>query len=105
MKPVVATLIFLLTIGVAFVLHSQAGGPMDKMSERDLGTQESSTAFQTLDGKLLKIDGEYYVIEDHSGNQKRLHVSKDTLLLTGPKQPGDPVRVEITKNGHAISIQ
>ena len=105
MKSMIALLIALLTFGFGAVLTSQAGTPMDKMTEKNLGTMPSSDTFRTLDGKLLKIDGEYYVIEDYEGREKRLHVSKETLMLNGPKQPGDSVRVEITKTGHAVSIQ
>jgi len=105
MKPTITILAFLLTVGFGALLHSQAGTPIEQMSETDLKAVPSSDAFQTLDGKLLKIEGEYYVIEDFTGKEKRLHVSKETLLLNGPKQPGDLVRVEITKSGHAISIQ
>ena len=105
MKPAITFFIFLLTIGFGALLNAQAGPAMDQVSERDLKAVPSSEAFQTLDGKLLKVDGDYYIIEDFTGKEKRLHVSKETMLLNGPKQPGDLVRVEVTKSGHAISIQ
>jgi hypothetical protein len=105
MKTTITILTFLLTLGFGALLNSQAGQKGDPMTETDLNTLPSSNAFQTLDGKLLKIDGEYYVIKEFDGNEKRLHVSKETVMLSGPKKPGDPVRAEITKSGHAISIQ
>ncbi len=105
MKNTIALLSFLLTIGFGALLHSQAGGPMDKMSEKTLNTDSKSSAFQTIDGKLLKIDGEFYVLEDSEGKERRVHVNKETLLLNGRKELGDTLRAQITQNGHAISIQ
>ena len=105
MKTTILILTFLLTLGFGALLNSQAGKLGEQMSETDLNTLPNTNTFQTLDGKLLKIDGEYYVIEDFSGNEMRLHVSKETVMLSGPKKPGDSVRAEITKSGHAISIQ
>ena len=83
MKNTIALLIFLLTIGFGALLHSQAGGPMDKMSEKTLNTDSKSSAFQTIDGKLLKIDGEFYVLEDPKGKQRRVHVNKETCIGCG----------------------
>ncbi len=105
MKTTITILTFLLTLGFGAFLNAQAGKLGDQMTETDLNTLPSSNAFQTLDGKLLKIDGEFYVIEDFTGKEQRLHVSKETVMLSGPKKPGDSVRAEITKSGHAISIQ
>lgn len=105
MKMIITILTFLLTLGFGAFFNVQAGKLGDQMSETDLSTLPGSSAFQTLDGKLLKIDGEYYVVQDFTGKEKRLHVSKETVMLSGPKKPGDSVRAEITKSGHAISIQ
>ena len=105
MKATITILTFLLALGFGTFLTVQAGKMSEQMTETDLNTLPSSQAFQTLDGKLLKIDGEYYVIQDFTGKEKRLHVSKETVMLGGPKKPGDSVRAEITKSGHAISIQ
>jgi len=105
MKTTIAILTFLLTLGFGALLNSQAEKLGDQMSEKDLNTLPGSDAFQTLDGKLLKIDGEYYVIKDFTGKEKRLHVSKETVMVNGPKKPGDSVRAEITQSGHVISIQ
>lgn len=105
MKSTITLVILLFTLWVGPVLISQAGTMGDQFSETDLKTLPPSNAFETLDGKLLKIDGEFYVIQDFTGKEKRLHVSEETVMLSGPKKPGDSVRAEITKGGHAISIQ
>lgn len=105
MKATITILTFLLALGFGAFFTVQAGKMGEQITESDLNILPSSNAFQTLDGKLLKIDGEYYVIQDFTGKEKRLHVSKETVMLSGPKKPGDLVRAEITKSGHAISIQ
>ncbi len=61
--------------------------------------------FQTVDGKLNKIDGNIYIVEDYSGKEMRLYVSKDTKKVRGEKKPGDSIRAEITKGWHVNSIQ
>ena len=65
----------------------------------------SGPAYQTVDGKLNKIDGDVYVVQDYTGREIRLHVSNDTIKLRGEKKPGDSIRAEVTKGWHANSIQ
>ncbi|HXF94278.1 MAG TPA: hypothetical protein VNK46_16110 [Nitrospiraceae bacterium] len=62
-------------------------------------------AFQMVEGKLNKIDGDIYVVEDYNGNEVRLYVGKETKRLRGNKKVGDTVRAEITRGGFANSIQ
>lgn len=63
-------------------------------------------SFQTLQGKLTQIDGDFYVVKDFEGREHRVHVGKDTKMLTSqPKKPGDSIRAEVTKGMHANSIQ
>lgn len=62
-------------------------------------------AYLMVQGKLTKIDGDVYVVEDYEGKEVRMYVSKDTKKMNGPKKPGDSIRAEITMGGHANSIQ
>lgn len=94
----VLTVIAVLAFG-SFTLSSAAGSG----SETKLDTK--GAPFRTIDGKILKIEGEYYVVEDLNGKEFRLHVSKETKYLEGRKKVGDKIRVEITRSGHALSIQ
>ena len=67
---------------------------------------KSGPAFKMVEGKLTKIDGDVYVLEDYEGNEVRMHVGKDTKKLTKvAKKPGDSVRAEVTRGYHANSIQ
>ena len=105
MRATIVITTFLLTIGFGALIHSQAAGPMGEKPGKSLSTNPSSAPFRTVDGKLLKVDGEFYVLEDPAGKERRIHVNKETVLLNGPKRPGDTIRAEITQSGHAISIQ
>ena len=105
MRATIVITTFLLTIGFGALIHSQAAGPMAESPGKSLSTNPSSAPFKIVDGKLLKVDGEFFVVKDPAGKERRIHVNKETVLLTGPKQPGDPIRAEITQSGHAISIQ
>lgn len=87
-------------LGFGLVASAQAGS-----SDSERKVEAKPVPWQTVDGKLVKVDGEFYVIEDNNGNELRLHVSKETTQLGGAKKPGDKVRAEITKGMHALSIQ
>lgn len=62
-------------------------------------------AFQTLDGKITKINGEVYEVEDYNGNEVHLYVGNQTKKLRGNKKVGDTIRAEVTRGGFANSIQ
>ena len=62
-------------------------------------------AYRTVSGKVIKIKGPYYDVKEYTGTVVRIHVSHDTVRLNGNKKPGDPIRAEITKGGHANSFQ
>jgi hypothetical protein len=95
-------------IALAATFVFGAAGLVDAASSKKSGMTHDTKpgpAFQTVDGKLNKIDGSIYVVEDYTGKEMRLYVSKDTKKLKGEKKPGDLIRAEITKGGHANSIQ
>lgn len=96
-----ATLMF----GFLGIFNGHAADSMDRKMMKELQTKPGSMAFQTIDGKLLKVEGETYVIEDMNGKEHRLHVSQTTVMLNGPKRPGDRLRAEVSRSGEAISIQ
>jgi hypothetical protein len=62
-------------------------------------------AHRMLQGKVTKVEGEVYTVEDYEGNEVQMYVSKDTKRIKGAKKPGDSVRAEITAGHHANSIQ
>ena len=68
-------------------------------------TPRPGPAWKTIRGTVTRIKGDVYTVEDYDGNQVHLFVNRDTKHLRGQKKVGDRVRVEITRDGFANSIQ
>lgn len=62
-------------------------------------------AFRTVSGKIVKINGEYYDVEEYTGNHVRLNVGSKTVMINGNKKVGDKIRAEITQGRYANSVQ
>lgn len=60
---------------------------------------------QLVDGRLLKIDGEYYILMDKAGKEVRVQVDSETQKMSGAKRSGDMIQAEVTDGGRAIAIQ
>lgn len=56
-----------------------------------------------LQGQLLKIDGDLYIVKDAGGKEVRLRVSKSTVLDTRIKV-GDKIDVQMSADGHAATL-
>ncbi|MGH7254283.1 MAG: hypothetical protein ACREI3_00770 [Nitrospirales bacterium] len=67
--------------------------------------KSSGPAHRMVNGKVMKVHGSYMDVEEYTGNVVRLYLSGDTVKINGDKKPGDMVRAEVTKGGHANSIQ
>lgn len=59
---------------------------------------------ETVQGRLLRIDGEVYVIKDDQGREIRIQAGKDSFL-DKTVQAGEMVAAEILTGGHARSIR
>jgi len=58
---------------------------------------------QTVQGDVLKIEGDSYVVKDMTGKEIPLHVDK-TTELEGSFKAGDKIEAQVTEKGHALSI-
>lgn len=105
MKRILSMVFCAMALGFGMAGISGAEKPAGTIPGKTLEAKPGSQAFQIIEGKLKAIDGEFYVVEDSAGKQHRLHVSQDTLMVNGAKKPGDSLRADVTKSGHAISIQ
>ncbi len=68
------------------------------------GDPPAAKSAKIVQGEVLRIDGEFYVVKDASGKEVRLHVDKDTRLDGAPKA-GDRIEAQATADGHATSIK
>ena len=71
----------------------------DKVAE----TTPITSGLQTVQGDVLKIEGDSYVVKDMNGKEIPLHVDK-TTKLEGSFKAGDKIEAQVTEEGHALSI-
>ncbi len=69
---------------------------------RDSSTSRPSTP-QTVKGNVLNIEGEFYVVQDPTGHEVRLHVTKDTKA-DGLVKVGSKIEATMTPEGDVTSI-
>lgn len=72
-----------------------------------LPEQESpviDTATRSITGKLIAIEGRYYVMLDREGKEVRLLVNQDTELA-GEFAAGDQIEVFTSPIEHAVAIK
>ena len=65
---------------------------------------KKSTPAYTLEGDVLKVDGDFFTVMGEGGKEVRLQTGKDTKL-TGSHKVGDRIRAEYTPDGQALSIK
>ncbi len=92
MMKLIGPFIFAVIIGVGMASYSYGASDM------------AAPSTQTVNGDLLKIDGEFYVVKDMAGKEIRLHVDK-TTALDGALKVGDKVEAQATEKNHAASIK
>jgi|GEM_PF-3081671 hypothetical protein len=69
----------------------------------DTSTAPVTGSPQSIKVELLRIDGEFYIVKDESGKERRLHIGKDTEMY-GQIKPGDLIEVWVQPDGHARTI-
>jgi hypothetical protein len=93
MKKLIGLFVFAMTLSAGMVTLSYAAGDMAQPGSK------------TINGDLLKIEGEFYTVHDKSGHEVRLHVDKTTKLDGMPFIAGEKVEVQATDKNHAVSIK
>jgi hypothetical protein len=67
--------------------------------------ESKQTGPKVVQGSVLTIEGEFYVIRDMTGHDVRVHVNKDTKMGDNLKvKVGDKVEAQVGPDGHAQSI-
>ena len=94
MKKLIGLFVFAMALSAGMVTLSYAAGDMAE-----------SKGSKTVNGDLLKIDGEFYTVHDISGHEVRLHVDKTTKLDGMPFIAGEKVEVQATDKNHAVSMR
>jgi len=68
-----------------------------------LWLKKSSPGY-TLEGDILKVEGDVFVVKDVSGKEIRLQKASDTKIV-GSHKVGERIRAEYTPDGKALSIK
>ena len=97
--------IFFVVLSLFSIFSVLAGETMKELPGKSLEATPSSTGINILEGKLLEIEGEVWVVEDLSGNQHQIHIGAKTKLPQSPKETGDSIQAVVRKDGHATFIQ
>ena len=81
------------------------GETLKELPGKAVEATTGSNGSHILEGKLLNTEGKFWVVEDLSGNQHRIHIGAKTTLPQTPKQTGDSIQAVVRKNGLALLIQ
>ncbi len=96
---------FVVVLGLVPNISALGGETAKDLPGNVLEATTGSAESHILEGKLLHIEGEFWVVEDMASNQHRIHIGPKTTLPQAPKQSGDSVQAVVRKNGHALLIQ
>jgi hypothetical protein len=66
--------------------------------------KKASPAY-TLEGLLVKVDGDNYVVKEASGKEVSLRLGGDTKFQEGTFKIGDPIRANYTPDGKILLIR
>ncbi len=96
---------FLLTLIFTAMGSASAGGTAKEVQIHFMESSPRFTTTYTLEGKLLKIEGSVWLLEDLFGDHHRIQISADTRLPHDPKERGDSIHAIVRTDGHAWIIQ
>jgi hypothetical protein len=99
LKPVL--LLSLWTITMAVAGCSDTGtGRYPNAQQTQLEADSPTTPFRVVEGVLLRIEGQVYVVRDFEGRDVRFSVTKGTGMEKTP-QIGEKIGAEVDRNGLA----
>ncbi len=68
------------------------------------GSMGSDRMPRMVTGVVLKIEGDFYVVRDRTGQEVRVQVDQRTTVM-GNIRPGDSIEAQVSENGRATSIK
>lgn len=69
-----------------------------------INSLKKSTPGYTVEGNVLKVDGDFVVVKDDKGKETRLQTGKDTKVF-GAHKVGERIRAEYTPDGQMLSVK
>jgi hypothetical protein len=72
--------------------------------EMHMKSVKKSTPAYTVEGGVLKVDGDFFVVKDTAGKEIRLQMDNKTNM-TGTHKVGDWVKAVYTPDGHVLAVK
>ena len=66
-------------------------------------TMQSQVGASTIQGDVVRVEGNHYFVKGQDGKEISLHAD-NTTMKTGTVKPGDRVEVKLDQNNHALSM-
>ena len=65
---------------------------------------KKSTPAYTVEGSVLKVEGDFFVVKDDSGKEMRLQTGGDTKMV-GTHKVGERIKAEYTPDGKVLAVK
>jgi uncharacterized protein YdeI (BOF family) len=73
-------------------------------TQNKAATPDSGTPSPVIEGEVLKVDREYYMVKDLSGKEVKIQLDERTNVTGSPKV-GDNIIAQMEPQGYAYSIK
>ena len=95
-----------LSFFILALVISLGAGTLSSAADLDRsGSQIAPTLVVTMEGELIAIEGDMYVLKDRAGKEFGIHVDNFTAVI-GHVEPGVWVEAKVTaETGHAETIK
>lgn len=77
--------------------------PKDERGHADKNVILQSQGVSTMEGEVVRVDGDHYWVRDSDGKEISLHADTTTMKTERIKQ-GDRVAAKFDENNHALSL-
>ncbi len=95
------SLIACLSAVIVLTLMAWAGG-VTAAADPATSSQPSS-GVRVVQGELLKIEGEFYIVKEAGGKEVRLRVNKESVVDARVKA-GQKIDAQVLPDGHVLTI-
>ena len=96
---------FLLCLGLSNAAQADnAASAEDGMKAGLKGEQDTLKDGRTIEGEVLRVEGENYFVKEQDGKEVRLHTDKTTQKMGEIKQ-GDRIEAKVNDQNHALSMR
>jgi hypothetical protein len=100
----IGMIILMVILNIGKAMLTSAAEPIGPSAPGSSAGGGFGGADETLQGEVLKIDGDKYVVRDASGNKVSFRINEQTKIEVNP-QVGDKIEAILTEGGQAKLIK